>query len=193
MEEAESIARAAGSADLLAFTLAIKTLVLLLIRPFGDGAALATAEEAVAMVSGKRGWWAALAWCMLGHAARVGGDPHRARAAIITAGGGPELPHLQPSIRPAQLGSLVNSALASGDLDEAGRWAAQTAREADRLGIGGQRAAALCAQAALAEHRADLELAVRLFEAATEEYARHGLLLGGIFPPAYRFPGAVPG
>ncbi|MFF7598355.1 AAA family ATPase [Streptomyces mirabilis] len=36
-EEAEAIARTLGSSDLLAFTLAFKTLILLLIRPLGDG------------------------------------------------------------------------------------------------------------------------------------------------------------
>ncbi|MGW7259499.1 ATP-binding protein [Streptomyces sp. NPDC054834] len=176
-EEAESIARAVGSSDLLAFTLAIKTLVLLLSRPLGDGSALATGEEAVAAAGGSRGWWSALAWCMLGHATYVNGDPYRAQEAITTAGGGRELPLLQPSIRPGQLDTLVGAALASGDLDRATRWAAQAAREAHRLGLGGQRAAAFRAEAALAEHRGEIDKAVRLLDAATEEYAHCGLAL----------------
>jgi DNA-binding NarL/FixJ family response regulator len=171
-EEAEAIARTLGSSDLLAFTLAFKTLILLLIRPLGDGDALAAGEEAVAAAGSSKGWWSALAWCMLGHAAFVSGDPHRAEQAITTAGGGRELPLLQPSIRPGQLDTLVNAALAAGDLDQAGRWATQAGREADRLGLGGQRAAALRARAALAEHRGDPEEAVRLLDAATQEYAR---------------------
>ncbi|WP_406275394.1 AAA family ATPase [Streptomyces sp. NBC_00191] len=173
-EEAESIARAAGSGDLLAFTLAIKTLVLLLARPLGDNSALTTGEEAVAATSGSKGWWSALAWCMLGHATFVSGDPHRAQEAIMTAGGGTELPLLQPSVRPGQLDSLAGAALAAGDIDQAERWAAQAEREADRLGLGGQRAAALRAGAALAEHRGDTGEAVRLLDAATEEYVRCG-------------------
>ncbi|MFJ1805729.1 MULTISPECIES: ATP-binding protein [unclassified Streptomyces] len=176
-EEAEAIARAAGSSDLLAFTLAIKTLALLLGRPLGDGSALAAGEEAVAAAGGSKGWWGTLAWCMLGHAAFVNGDPHRAREAIVTAGGGPELPLLQPSIRPGQLDTLVGIALASGDPDQAGRWAAQAAREAKRLGLGGQRAAALRAEATLAEHHGDTHKAVRLLDAATQEYASCGLTL----------------
>jgi DNA-binding NarL/FixJ family response regulator len=176
-EEAESIARAVGSGDLLAFTLAIKTLILILARPLGDTSALATGEEAVAAAGGSRGWWSALAWCMLGHAAFVSGDPHRAREAIVTTGGGPELPFLQPSIRPAQLDTLVNAALAAGDLAQAERWSAQAAREAEVLGLGGQRAAALRAAAALAEHHGDLDEAVRLLDAAAEEHARCGLTL----------------
>ncbi|MCX4760253.1 AAA family ATPase [Streptomyces sp. NBC_01275] len=173
-EEAESIARAVGGGDLLAFTLAIKTLVLLLARPFGDGSALATAEEAVATTGGTKGWWSALAWCMLGHATYVAGDPHRAQEAVMTAGGGRDLPLLQPSIRPGQLDTLVNAALAAGDVAQARRWAAQAAREADRLGLSGQRAAALRAEAALAEHHGDTGEAVRLLDAATEEYVRCG-------------------
>ncbi|MET7452002.1 AAA family ATPase [Streptomyces sp. NPDC005574] len=176
-EEAESLARAAGSRDLLAFALAIKTLVLLLARPFGDDSALRTGEEAVAATSGTTGWWSALAWCMLGHATYVSGDPHRAQESLMTAGGGRELPLLQPSIRPGQLDTLVGSALAAGDLDQAGRWAAQAAREARRLGLGGQRAAALRAEASLAEQRGDIDKAVRLLDAAVEEYARCGQTL----------------
>ncbi|MFE0509533.1 ATP-binding protein [Streptomyces sp. NPDC058964] len=176
-EEAESIARAAGSDDLLAFALAIKTLVLLVSRPLGDPDALATGEEAVATAGGSKGWWSALAWCMLGHATFVSGDPHRAQEAITTAGGGVGLPLLQPSIRPGQLDTLVNAALAAGDVDRAARWAAQAARVANRLGLGGQRAAALRAEAALAERRGDPRKAVRLLDAATQEYARCGQTL----------------
>ncbi|WP_328434000.1 ATP-binding protein [Streptomyces sp. NBC_00425] len=173
-EEAETSARASGSSDLLAFTLAIKTLVLLLCRPFGDVTALTTAEEAVAATSGSKGWWPALAWCMLGHTTFVSGDAHRAQEAIMTAGGGRELPLLQPSIRPGQLDTLTAAALATGDVDQARRSAAQAAREAGRLGLGGQRAAARRAEASLAEHRGDTDRAVRLLDAAAQEYARCG-------------------
>ncbi|MFJ3233848.1 AAA family ATPase [Streptomyces sp. NPDC086787] len=176
-EEAESIARAAGSDDLLAFALAIKTLVLLVGSPLGDPAALATAEEAAAAAGGSKGWWSALAWCMLGHAAFVNGDPQRARDVITTAGGGPELPLLQPSIRPGQLDTLVNAALAAGDEEQAERWAAQAAREAGRLGLGGQRAAALRAEATLTERRGDPRKALRLFDSAVQEYADCGQAL----------------
>lgn len=131
----------------------------------------------MALVGTKRGWWAALAWCMLGHAARVGGDPHRAREAILTAGGGQELALLQPSIRPGQLDALVSVSVVTGDLEQAGRWAEQAAREAKLLGLGGQRAAALCGKATLAEHRGDPAEAIRLLDAAVAEYARLGLRL----------------
>lgn len=173
-EEAESIARAAGSDELLGFTLAIKTLVLLLSRPLGDGSALSTGREATAAAGRSRGWWSSLAWCMLGHATYVSGDPHGAQEAITKAGGGPELPLLQPSIRPGQLDTLAAAALAAGDVEAAGRCVAQATREADRLGLDGQRAAALRARATLAEHRGETTEAVRLLDAAAQEYVRCG-------------------
>ncbi|GGW60303.1 hypothetical protein GCM10010503_42000 [Streptomyces lucensis JCM 4490] len=176
-EEAESIARAAGSDDLLGFVLAIKTLALLLARPLGDGSALSAGTEATAAAGRSRGWWSSLAWCMLGHATFVSGDPHGAQEAITTAGGGPGLPLLQPSIRPGQLDTLAAAALAAGDTAAAGRWVAQATREADRLGLGGQRAAALRAEATLAEHEGDTGRAVRLLDAAAQEYARCGQTL----------------
>jgi DNA-binding CsgD family transcriptional regulator len=199
-EEAESVARAIGSTDLLAFTLSLKALVLLLGRPLGDSKALATAEEAVAAAGRSSHWWGSLAGCMLGHAAYVSGDPHRAQEAILTAGGGPGLRRLQPSIRPGQLETLVSAALATGDPDRAARWAAQAVDEADRIGLPGQRAAALRARATLAEHHGDSGAALRLLEEAAQEYGRCGATVWEVYSllraaplakAAGRGPGAV--
>ncbi|MFJ8109143.1 ATP-binding protein [Streptomyces sp. NPDC096132] len=175
-EEAESVARAIGSSDLLAFTLCFKSLILLLRRPLGDTGALTTAEEAVAAAGGSRHWWASLARCVLGHTALVSGDPRRAQDAILGAGG-PELLGLQPSIRPGQLDTLVGTALALGDTEQAARWAARAADEADRMGLHGQRGAALRAEAALAQHHGDPGAAARLFESAAQAYAPSGATL----------------
>ncbi|MFF5184245.1 AAA family ATPase [Streptomyces sp. NPDC000345] len=175
-EEAESVARAIGSSDLLAFTLCFKSLILLLRRPLGDTSALTTAEEAVAVAGGSRHWWASLAGCVLGHTALVSGDPHRAREAILRAGG-PELRGLQPSTRPGQLDTLVGTALAVGDAEQAERWAARAAEEAGRMGLHGQRGAALRAEAALAQHHGDPGAAARLFESAAQAYAPSGATL----------------
>ncbi|WP_329503437.1 AAA family ATPase [Streptomyces iakyrus] len=175
-EEAESVARAIGSSDLLAFTLCFKALILLLCRPLCDTGALVTAEEAVAAAGGSAHWWASLAGCMLGHTTLVRGEPHRAQHAILTAGG-PELMKLQPSIRPGQLETLVNTALAVGDAEQAARWAAQAVAEAERMGLHGQRGAALRAEAALAQHRGDPRAAARLFERAAQAYVPSGATL----------------
>lgn len=172
-EEAESVARAIGSSDLLAFTLCFKALIVLLRRPLGDTRALATAEEAVAAAGGSRHWWASLARCVLGHTALVSGDPHRAQDALLTAGG-PELLGLQPSIRPGQLDTLVSTALAIGDVEQAARWAARAVEEADRMGLHGQRGAALRTEAALAQHHGDARAAADLFERAAQVYAPSG-------------------
>jgi DNA-binding NarL/FixJ family response regulator len=175
-EEAEAVARAIGSSDLLAFTLSFKALILLVHRPLGDTLALTTAEEAVATAGTSRHWWASLAGCVLGHTALVSGDPHRAQDAILRAGG-PELLGLQPSIRPGQLDTLAATALALGDTPQAERWAARAAEEADLIGLHGQRGAALRAQAALAQHQGDPRTAARLFERAARAYAPSGATL----------------
>lgn len=175
-EEAEAVARAIGSGDLLAFTLCFKALILLPHRPLGDTRALLTAEEAVAAAGASRHWWASLASCVLGHTALVGGDPHRAQDAILRAGG-PELLGLQPSIRPGQLDTLVSTALAIGDVEQAARWAARAVEEADRMGLHGQRGAALRAEAALAQHHGDARAAADLFERAAQAYAPSGARL----------------
>ncbi|MFJ1967157.1 AAA family ATPase [Streptomyces sp. NPDC087903] len=172
-EEAESVARAIGSSDLLAFTLTFKALILLLRRPLGDTGALTTAEEAVATAGRSSHWWASLARCVLGHTALVSGDPRRAQDSILKAGG-PELLGLQPSTRPGQLDTLVGTALATGDVEQAARWAARAAEEADRMGLHGQRGAALRAEAALAQHHGDARAAADLFERAAQAYAPSG-------------------
>ncbi|MGI5452692.1 response regulator transcription factor [Streptomyces sp. CA-249302] len=146
------------------------------VPPLGDTAGLTTAEEAVAAAGGSAHWWASLAGCMLGHTALVGGEPHRAQHAILTAGG-PDLLKLQPSTRPGQLETLVATALATGDADQAERWAAQAVAEAERMGLHGQRGAALRARAALAQHRGDPHKAAHLFERAARAYAPSGATL----------------
>ncbi|WP_344401087.1 helix-turn-helix transcriptional regulator [Streptomyces longisporus] len=175
-EEAESVARAIGSSDLLAFTLCFKALILLVHRPLGDTRALETAEEAVATVGRSSHWWASLARCVLGHTALVHGDPHRAQESILKAGG-PELLRLQPSIRPGQLDTLVSAALATGDAEQAARWAALAVEEADRIGLSGQHGAALRAGAALAQHHGDNRAATDLFERAAQAYVPSGATL----------------
>ncbi|MET9913924.1 AAA family ATPase [Streptomyces sp. NPDC006476] len=175
-EEAESVARAIGSSDLLAFTLCFKALILLVHCPLGDTRALETAEEAVATVGRSSHWWASLARCVLGHTALVNGDPHRAQESILKAGG-PELLRLQPSIRPGQLDTLVSTALATGDSEQAARWAALAVEEADRMGLGGQHGAALRAEAALAQYHGDNRAAADLFERAGQTYVPSGATL----------------
>ncbi|WP_236653369.1 ATP-binding protein [Streptacidiphilus melanogenes] len=176
-EEAESVARAIGSSELLAFTLAFTPLIQLVAAPLGESRAMAIAEEAVTFAGRSDTWWASLARCMLGHTALASGDPQRALEAIVTAGGGTDLRRLQPSIRPAQLETLVAAALATGQRDRAERWADRAMAEAERLDLAGQRGAALRARATLAEHRGDHAGAVGLLTRAASAYASCGASL----------------
>ncbi|MDX2839999.1 helix-turn-helix transcriptional regulator [Streptomyces ipomoeae] len=183
-EEAETIARGIGSDELLAFVLAAKTQALIPALPPGDGGALA-AEEAVARAGTGTRWWASIAWCMLGYAAIHAGDPERARAAVLRAGG-EDLGGLQPCMRPLFLEILVTAAVAVGDHDEARLWAERARKEAEHLGIPAQRASALRSRAHIPLGEGDVAAAAELFEQAAEETVRagttmweaHTLLLG---------------
>ena len=174
-EEAESIARGIGSPDLLAFTLSFKTLVLLLKSPFDTSAAILAAEDAVAAsAGGSSDWWTSLAWGALGIVLSRSGEPRRAREAILTAGGGPELRGIQSATRPAHFEALVHTAIETGDVDHAERWAKQSADEARRLALPNQNASALRALALVAQHKGDTQAALRFLEDAADEHAQSG-------------------
>ncbi|UUU19944.1 helix-turn-helix transcriptional regulator [Streptomyces sp. DSM 40750] len=175
-EEAETIARGIGSDELLAFVLASKAQALIPALPPGDGTALAVAEEAVARAGSGTRWWASIAWCMLGYAAIHAGDPARARAAVLRAGG-EDLSGLQPSMRPLFLEVLVTAAVAAGDSEEARLWAERARKEAERLGLPAQRASALRSSAHVPLAESDVAAAADLFEQAAEEALRGGASL----------------
>ncbi|MFD2688241.1 AAA family ATPase [Streptomyces phyllanthi] len=172
-DEAEDIARGIGSDELLAFVLATKAHALVAACPLGDPRPLAVAEEAVAAAGLGANWWASIAWCMLGYAALINGDPVRAREALLHAGG-PDLRRLQPSMRPLFLEILVTSAVAEGDLDAAGGWAERARVEAERLDLPAQRASALRSQAHIPHSLGDTKAAAELFAEAARESARSG-------------------
>ncbi|MEH0501406.1 AAA family ATPase [Streptomyces scabiei] len=172
-EEAETIARGIGSDELLAFVLASKAQALVPALPPGDGGALAVAEEAVARAGAGTRWWASIAWCMLGYAALHTGDPARARAAVIRAGG-EDLGGLQPSMRPLFMEILVTAAVVAGDRDQARQWADRARKEAERLGLVAQRASALRSSAHVPLADGDVAAAADLFERAAAEAARGG-------------------
>ncbi|MCX4544159.1 LuxR family transcriptional regulator [Streptomyces sp. NBC_01565] len=176
VDEAESIARGIGSDELLGLVLANKAQVLIAARPPGDVGALAVAEEAVAAAGARTSWWTSLVWCVMSFAALHGGDPLRARSAMLRAGG-PDLAGLQPSMRPLFLEALVTAAVTTGDLAEAEEWAALAGRDAERLGLPVQRAAALrCAGQVLAGAGRPAAAAER-FARAADEAGRSGAAL----------------
>ncbi|WP_175408268.1 helix-turn-helix transcriptional regulator [Streptomyces sp. TRM64462] len=177
-DEAAAIARALGSGELLGFTLAVRALVLQQARPPGDPAVLAAAEEAAAAVEGTgRSWWSTLSRSLLAFAALGAGDPHRARDVLLDAGGGKDLPLLQPSLRPEYLELLVASALAVGEVEEAEHWAERALKEAERLGPATRRAAALRALGQVEAGSGHQAEAARAFAEAARESARAGATL----------------
>ncbi|MFJ5776363.1 AAA family ATPase [Streptomyces sp. NPDC093094] len=176
VDEAETVARGIGSGELLAFVLAGKAHILLYARPPGDGTALAVAEEATSAAGTSTTWWASIAWCVLGQAALHGGDPHRARTAVLRAGGD-GLRRLHPSMRPLILEVLVVSALLTGDQDAARTWARRARAEAEQLGLPSQRASALRSDAHRLLAGGEAAAAATLFEEAAEEAGRAGALL----------------
>lgn len=172
-DEAEDIARGIGSSELLAFVLANKAQVLVAASAPGDPEALAVAEEAVACMGPSDNWRASMAWCMLGYAALTGGDPHRARDALLRAGGD-DLRGLQPSMRPLFLEILVTAALFTGDIGSASAWAERARTEADHLDLPVQRASAMRSAAQLSLHGGDPATAAALFSEAADACARSG-------------------
>ncbi|MFE4308060.1 AAA family ATPase [Streptomyces sp. NPDC056891] len=172
-DEAEDIARGIGSGELLAFVLANKAQVRVAASAPGDPEALAAAEEAVAAMGPSDNWRASMAWCMLGYAALTGGDPHRARDALLRAGGD-DLRGLQPSMRPLLSELLVTAALFTGDVTSASAWSERARREAEQLGLPVQRASAMRSTAQLALHHGDAGRAATLLSEAAAECARSG-------------------
>ncbi|MFJ7207154.1 AAA family ATPase [Streptomyces sp. NPDC098789] len=200
-DEAESIARGIGSDQLLALALASKAQVLIASLPPGDRTSLTVAEEAVALAGPSTSWWSSLVWYVMSYAALHSGDPVRARAAMLRVGGGPELAGLQPSMRPLLLEALVTAAVTTGDLAAATGWAALAGRDAERLGLPGQRASALRSAGQVLAGRGEPAAAARQYARAAEEAARAGatlweaqaLLIGASLTAQAGDPGAAAG
>ncbi|GAA4993405.1 hypothetical protein GCM10025734_22390 [Kitasatospora paranensis] len=171
-EEAEPLARAVGSDELLAFTLAFQSQILQQACRPAPPDALAVAEEAAAAAGSNDHWWATLARCMLASAALDAGDPHRATDILLRAGGGSDLRRLQPTTRPNCLELLSGAALAVGDTDAAVRWAERARKEAEQLGLPAQHGAAQRSLGRIAAYHGDSAAAARMFTAAAEQSVR---------------------
>ncbi|WP_063774817.1 AAA family ATPase [Kitasatospora azatica] len=170
-EEAEPIARALGSDELLAFTLAFQSQILQQAGRPAPGSALAVAEEAAAAAGSNGHWWATLAQSMLASAALDAADPHRATDILLRAGGS-DLCRLQPATRPNCLEMLSGAALAVDDTDAAVRWAERARKEAEQLGLPAQHGAALRSFGRIAAYHGDAAEAARMFTAAAEQSVR---------------------
>ncbi|WP_436849107.1 AAA family ATPase [Streptomyces atriruber] len=191
-DESVVVASTLGGRELLGFSRAVRAMILMQARPAGDPGVLAAAEEAAATVGAVDGWWATVARCLLAYAALGAGDPYRVRDVLLDAGGDCNLSRVQPSMRPNFFELLVASALATGDVADAERWAARALGEADRLGLPVQRGAALRSVGLVAARRGEQAAAAGAFTEAARECARagavlreaQGLLLGAPFVAA---------
>jgi ATP/maltotriose-dependent transcriptional regulator MalT len=134
LDTAVEIARLAAHGQGLAWNLAGRSLAA---GAVGDvEVALATAEEAVDAVSGQEQTYPAL-WAGFAHASALvpAGEPARAIEALVAAGGGPDVPRLPATFRPAAFEIITRARLALGLRDEAGEAAARACEAADELGL----------------------------------------------------------
>src|SRR6201999_980206 len=113
----------------------------------------------------------ALAGCAHGEALIESGEPVAGRAAILAAGGGPDLPQIEQAFRTRWYEPLVRAELALGDLSAADRWAT-LAEEAAAIcrPLGGRQSEALRARAevllARGRAREAADVALRAADAA---------------------------
>jgi DNA-binding CsgD family transcriptional regulator len=200
IEDAEAgvdSAHLVGSAELIAITSGLRCWTA--VRAGGLHDALRRAEHVVDAATGHGGPQVLLARAWLGEALAAAGAPARGCERILAAGGGPELPAIEPSQRAYLHGVLASASIAAGDLERA-TVAAHLAQEAaDALGLHGPRAWALRARGELALARGDARTAANLLlDSAAAAGAVHPLerersraLAGRALAAAGRRPAAV--
>jgi DNA-binding CsgD family transcriptional regulator len=118
-----------------------------------------------------------MAWvggCYLGQALIAAGEIERGIAAIVQAGGGADLPAIEPSFRSMWWTELAEAELARGDEAAAERFADGAMDLAHSLRLAGCSGLALRVQAALALARRENERAVELAESAAERLGAVG-------------------
>ncbi|RZU54234.1 regulatory LuxR family protein [Krasilnikovia cinnamomea] len=127
-EEATTIARLLGADEPLALALLTECWLLRCAGAYEE--AVAVGEQAVAAATSSR-VWLATARAMLAFARIAAGDVAGGRDAMVTAGGGPQLPDLYPHNRLMACSVLAESAAARGLPAEAARWADLAEQVAD--------------------------------------------------------------
>ena len=142
-----------------------------------DGA-LGAAQEAVALTREMApSVVAAWAGSFLGAAMLEAGQPERAAATMISAGGGDELPLIPGAFRVNFLEMLTRAWLASGRRAEARRTAEMAQQRAQQFGLGLSTAGADLATAAVALEAGDARLAAARALAGVENADRVGARL----------------
>jgi DNA-binding CsgD family transcriptional regulator/tetratricopeptide (TPR) repeat protein len=115
--------------------------------------------------------------CVLGEAFLASGQPRRAHAAILSHGGGPELPLLEASSRPQWHAALTEVELAMGHLQGARACAEHARQAASDLGLPVQQSLAARAEALALIADGRPAGAVTLAAAAADVLARHGAIV----------------
>lgn len=153
LDDAVEAARSANNPAVLGWMLLARSLAATACAD--TDAALATAEESVAVVGGSAGTlpsaWAGLA---LGAAMLPAGDPVAAEQ-VLTIAAGSELTRLPHPLRPGAFELLTRCRLATGHVPEAAAAADAAGAQATESGLPTAQAAARRAAAAVALHRGD--------------------------------------
>ena len=144
-EAAIQTAQLVGADELIGLTFALRCW--LAVRVGGLPAAITAATACAATGPDAGGPHALLTHSWLGEAQIENGETATGRAAVLAAGGGPELPSIEPCQRAYFAELLTRAALALDARDEAERYAGLAGRSAAGLDLDGPRVWALRARA----------------------------------------------
>ncbi|MEY9860133.1 DNA-binding CsgD family transcriptional regulator/energy-coupling factor transporter ATP-binding protein EcfA2 [Catenulispora sp. GAS73] len=174
--QAEQLAAAVGSQEGVGLAKAIRASAMIWTHGRRDlGEILTLVESAIADVETHRSWWALSALGLAAQVQILGGDPDGALRTMLERADGQDVAVAQPALEPSLKALMAMAALRLGDLAAARGWTEDAEAAASRLGLTGQTASAMRARAAL--HLADgrPDLAVDVFEQATDRFERAGM------------------
>jgi len=159
-DEAIETAHIIGAEQLIALTSAMRCWLAVRVGGLPE-AVTATTIHLEALADAAPAPQALLARAWLGEAQIDNGSPGAGRMAILTAGGGPELPRTEPSQRSYFYEVLTRAALRLGDGNEAEQWARRAWASAEHLPLCGPLTWAYRARAAVALAHEDTATALR--------------------------------
>jgi DNA-binding CsgD family transcriptional regulator len=191
-EQAEEVAKHINSADVLGLALGMRAFALAWRGGAEDAKrALALAEEAVAVTPAACVWWAKTAATFHAVTLLLTGDPERCLRVLLGAGGGPGLPLIQPSLRPACYDLLTGASMMAGDNDRARDWSGRAEAASRRLGLAGQQGFARRSRAFLLSAQGRHAEAASLFAEAARQYAAAGIRVGQAWTLVFGAPSAL--
>ncbi|HEY7042382.1 MAG TPA: AAA family ATPase [Nocardioidaceae bacterium] len=131
-------------------------------------------ERAVASTAEQGSWFEAIARAVLAQARLVGGDASGVLDAVISAGGGPELPRFDPASRCDWWEVATRAAIAEGDLVTAQGLVERVSETSRTLELRAPRGAAALARAQLSAALGHWHVAVEEAHAAAAQFAAVG-------------------